>query len=131
MPDGSLDHGDGDGDRAGAQGQEARGDGRADLVTAYTDGNVYVYPGQASGAFGSGVDSFSGTFDAANHDGTGHYMVGVADVTGDGRADLVTAHENGAVPPSVVSVWLYGVPTTPGGSRSGRTANDGHTTLSV
>jgi MYXO-CTERM domain-containing protein len=74
---------------------DVTGDGRADLVSAHGNGNAYVYPGAASGAFGSSVASFEGTFDSANHDGTGHYAVGVADVTGDGRADLVTVHENG------------------------------------
>lgn len=74
---------------------DVTGDGRADLVSANDDGSVYVYPGEASGAFGGGVASFDGTFDGANHDGTGHYVVGVADVTGDGNADLVSVHDDG------------------------------------
>lgn len=73
---------------------DVNGDGRADLVTAHSNGNVYVYPGGSTGSFGSGVASFNATFNLANRDGVGHYVVGVADVTGDGRADLVTANSN-------------------------------------
>lgn len=74
---------------------DVTGDGRADLVAAHTDGDVYVYPGEASGAFAYGVTTGNGGFDWALHDGTGHWPVGVADVTGDGRADLVTMHSDG------------------------------------
>ncbi len=74
---------------------DVTGDGRADLVSAHTNGTVYVWPGEASGAFGSAVPSFAGTFDLANLDGSGHFIVDVADVTGDKRADLVSSHTNG------------------------------------
>ena len=40
---------------------DVTGDGYADLVTANTNDNVYVYPGQANGQFGSGILNF-GTF---------------------------------------------------------------------
>jgi hypothetical protein len=56
---------------------------------------VYVYRGSASGVFSGGVASFNGTMAMAQFYGTGHQVVGVMDVTGDGRADLVTATENG------------------------------------
>ena len=75
---------------------DVTGDGRADLVTAHDDGNVYVYPGQTSGAFGAYVESFEGAFDLASWDGAGHWVVDVADVSGDGRADLVTVHDGSA-----------------------------------
>ena len=75
---------------------DVTGDGRADLITVHSHRHVYVYPGTASGMFGSGVPSFSGTFDNAFHDGVGHWVVGVADVTGDRLADLVTVHSNGS-----------------------------------
>jgi hypothetical protein len=71
------------------------GDGRADLISAHTNGSTYVWPGGVDGSFGAAVSSFNGTLDLANIDGSGHYIVGVSDVTGDGRADLVSAHTNG------------------------------------
>ena len=84
------------------------GDRRADIVTAGDDGRVYVYRGTAGGAFLSGVSSFLGTFDLALYDGTGHEPIAIADVTGDGRADLVTHyHQDG-------STYVY--PGRPDGS---------------
>ncbi|MEM9461376.1 MAG: VCBS repeat-containing protein [Myxococcota bacterium] len=74
---------------------DVTGDGQADLVSASTDGHAYVWPGQASGGFGSAVTSFAGTLDLANLDGVGHFIVGVSDVTGDGHADLVSASTDG------------------------------------
>lgn len=74
---------------------DVTGDGKADLVTVHTSGYAYVYPGTSTGAFGSGVASFSGTLDLALPDGVGHEPVDVADVNGDGKADLVTVHTNG------------------------------------
>jgi hypothetical protein len=71
------------------------GDGMADLITVHSSGNVYVYRGTASGNFVGGVASFAGTFQSALRTGVGHWVVGAADVTGDGRADLVTVHSNG------------------------------------
>ncbi len=80
---------------------DVTGDGRADLVSAHTGGTAYVWPGRANGTFGSAVASFDGTLDLANIDGTGHHIVDVADVTGDGRADLVSTHTGGTA-----YVWL-------------------------
>jgi hypothetical protein len=83
---------------------DVTGDGHADLVSAHTNGNTYVWPGSATGSFGAGVPSFSGTLDLANIDGSGHYIVGVSDVVGDGRADLISTHTNGNA-----YVWPGGV----------------------
>lgn len=74
---------------------DVNGDGFADLVTVHTDGNVRVYRGTASGVFITGTTNFAGSFKSALRDGVGHWVVGVADVTGDGFADLVTVHSNG------------------------------------
>jgi hypothetical protein len=72
------------------------GDGRGDLVTfAAPLGRIYVYPGTASGTFGNGVYSLGGMLNSALFDATGHYFLDVADVTGDGRADLVTIDDGG------------------------------------
>lgn len=72
---------------------DVTGDGRADLVTfASPLGVTITYPGTASGSFGVGVFSFAGTMDSARLDGVGHYFVDLADVTGDGHADLVTQY---------------------------------------
>ncbi len=69
---------------------DVTGDGRADLVTNHSNGNAYVFPGQSNGGFGGGVSSFGGSLDSGLTDTVGHEPIGVADVTGDGRADLVT-----------------------------------------
>jgi hypothetical protein len=74
---------------------DVSGNGRADLVSANTDGTAYVWPGRSNGRFGTAVASFNGTLDLANIDGSGHYIVGVSDVTGDDRTDLVSANTNG------------------------------------
>lgn len=73
---------------------DVTGDGRADLVTQYTAlGVATVYPGQSNSTFGAAVTSFAGSMEIAMVDGTGHEPIGVADVTGDGRADLVTLYQ--------------------------------------
>jgi hypothetical protein len=76
---------------------DVTGDGRADLVMSHTDENVYVYPGTATGAFGSRVESFHGTMPSSLYTRAGFEIVAPLDVTGDGRADLVAAHSNGIV----------------------------------
>jgi hypothetical protein len=76
---------------------DVTGDGRGDLVSIVDDGTAYVYPGQATLAFGSSTSSFAGTAHLAFLDGTDFEPVGCADVTGDRRADLVMAHTNGTV----------------------------------
>ena len=80
---------------------DVNGDGMADLVSAHTNGTVYVWPGQTDGRFSQARSSFAGTLDFSNLDGSGHYMVGIADTNGDGLGDLVSSHPNGNV-----YVWL-------------------------
>lgn len=70
------------------------GDGRGDLVSI-KHGSAYIHPGNADGTFGAAVERFEGTYDSAFLDGVGHYAIDVADVNGDGRADLVTLHSSG------------------------------------
>lgn len=74
---------------------DVNGDGRGDLVSV-RDGSVFVHPGLADGRFGGSSSSFAGTFDSASIDGEGHFSIDVADVTGDGRADLVTLRTSGS-----------------------------------
>jgi FG-GAP-like repeat/Glycosyl hydrolase catalytic core len=76
---------------------DVTGDGRGDFVAAHSNGNAYVYPGNANGTFAPSTSSFAGTLDSALHDGIGHYLLDVADVTGDGRADLVSLTSGGTV----------------------------------
>jgi FG-GAP-like repeat len=76
------------------------GDGHADLVTMHPDGSVTVHGGGEGGAglqFASGVDSRDeqGSLTPALYSGSGDYAVDVADVSGDGCADLVTLNSNG------------------------------------
>lgn len=92
---GSYDSGAGDGSgHLAVDVADVDGDGRADLVSIL-GATAYVYPGQASGAFGSSVASFAGTYRLALVGGQGFEPVAVADVNGDGRADLVSAHTDG------------------------------------
>lgn len=76
---------------------DVTGDERADLVTVTHAGTAYVFPGQASGAFGSAVPSFDGTAPLALLDGTGFEPIGIGDVDGDGKGELVMAHTDGHV----------------------------------
>ena len=71
---------------------DVNGDGLADLVTILGS-YLYVYPGQSSGQFASPV--FTSSFDSSLLDGSGQEPVGLGDVDGDGKADLLTT--NGAL----------------------------------
>ncbi|HWM62732.1 MAG TPA: FG-GAP-like repeat-containing protein [Solirubrobacterales bacterium] len=67
---------------------DVTGDRHADLVTAKSGVGVFVHPGKADGSFGAGVKSKDGT--ALTLDGGGTVEpIAVADVTGEGRADLI------------------------------------------
>jgi subtilisin family serine protease len=72
---------------------DVNGDGRADLVT-YNDQtyNVTVYRGKTDGTFETGTTALTAAYSAFHSDstGVGRYFADVADVTGDGLADLVS-----------------------------------------
>lgn len=73
------------------------GDERGELVLAHTNGDVYVYRSDATGVLSGRTTSFAGTLATALFSGEGHHILAPLDVTGDGRADLVTAHSSGSV----------------------------------
>ncbi|HEX2096981.1 MAG TPA: S8 family serine peptidase [Solirubrobacterales bacterium] len=75
------------------------GDRRADLTTLHTSGSAYVFAGNAATGFSTTTagTSFAGAMDSALHDSTGSYAIDSADVTGDGRSDLVTIKASGGV----------------------------------
>ncbi|MCB9649017.1 MAG: VCBS repeat-containing protein [Deltaproteobacteria bacterium] len=83
---------------------DVNGDRLADAV--FLDGNrsIAVYLASGGGGFSaSAVYSFNGTMPTAYLGGQGHYVIGVADVTGDRRADLITtAYGNVYVYPGTV-----------------------------
>ncbi len=69
---------------------DVTGEGRADLISYDDVGDkVMVYPGEANRAFGAGVLARSAV-SSALHTGSGEYFLDAADVTGDGKADLVS-----------------------------------------
>ena len=69
-------------------------DGRSDLVTVDSSGEAEVYAGTATGIDTTGPAT-SLDLDPALLDGVGDYVVDSADVTGDGRADLITMDHDG------------------------------------
>ncbi|SDZ75005.1 FG-GAP repeat domain-containing protein, partial [Bizionia paragorgiae] len=75
---------------------DVNGDKKADLISVHSNGNAYVWKGDANGKFSNATASFNGTLNSANvGGGNGHFIVGISDVNGDGRADLVTVSKNG------------------------------------
>ncbi|HVI02801.1 MAG TPA: M35 family metallo-endopeptidase [Enhygromyxa sp.] len=114
---------------------DVNGDRRADLIAAADDGTVYVYTGTAGGSFGAGVGSFAGTYNLALYDGFGHEPIGVAEVTGDGRADLVTHHHvsnNTYVYPGQANATFgSGVPSFAGTMNSSLFDQTGHELIGV
>ncbi|MET9081860.1 VCBS repeat-containing protein [Streptomyces sp. NPDC004237] len=67
------------------------GDGRADLLAQDTSDNLYRYDGKGDGTFAARVKVFS------NWGGSYNAVVGVGDITGDGRPDLVSRDTGGKV----------------------------------
>ncbi|MCL7430049.1 FG-GAP-like repeat-containing protein [Streptomyces sp. YS415] len=65
------------------------GDGKADLLAQDKTNTLYRYDGKGDGTFASRVKLFS------NWGGSYNTVVGVGDVTGDGRADLVSRDTSG------------------------------------
>jgi RHS repeat-associated protein len=70
---------------------DINGDGRSDIVKRNLYGHVYTYLARADGGFSSAQETL--TAQGANDGG----MVSLADVTGDGRADLVKRTMQGHV----------------------------------
>ncbi|MFK0113379.1 FG-GAP-like repeat-containing protein [Streptomyces sp. NPDC091217] len=67
------------------------GDGKADLLVQDTSNNVYRYNGKGDGTFAARVKVFS------NWGGSYNAVVGVGDITDDGRPDLVSRDSSGNV----------------------------------
>ncbi|HWO16447.1 MAG TPA: VCBS repeat-containing protein, partial [Solirubrobacterales bacterium] len=86
---------------------DVNGDGRSDLITVDSEGTPRIYRGTATGieADQPGV-WLREQVDPALFDGSGHYVVDTADVTGEGRADLITLDSSGKV--YVHAGWFYG-----------------------
>lgn len=96
---------------------DVNGDLRTDKVTLTNSGSVYVYPGRADGQFAAGVASLSGALTPGPLSSTGFEPIAVADVTGDGRADLiVNQHGEGLKVYPGGTGWTFGSPVTTSGS---------------
>jgi FG-GAP-like repeat len=67
---------------------DVNGDGHADAVSMNTNGSVYVFTGRANGTFK--VGKATAGIDPIMDDGTGEEPIGLGDVNGDRRADLLT-----------------------------------------
>ncbi|KUL33555.1 FG-GAP repeat domain-containing protein [Streptomyces regalis] len=67
------------------------GDGKADLLAQDTSNNLYRYNGKGDGTFAARVKVF------ANWGGSYNAVVGVGDITDDGRPDLVSRDTSGNV----------------------------------
>ncbi len=78
---------------------DVNGDGRADFVTAHSNGYVYTYMGESNGSFSSSnwTPNFGGAADSSLYDGSGIEFMGVLDINGDGFADMLTAQSDGNV----------------------------------
>ncbi|MGK3936828.1 VCBS repeat-containing protein [Streptomyces caeruleatus] len=70
---------------------DLNGDGIGDLLAQDTANNLYRYYGTGNGTFGARTKVFS------NWGGSYNVIVGVGDITGDGRADLVSRDTGGNV----------------------------------
>jgi hypothetical protein len=70
---------------------DLNGDGIGDLVAQDKANNLYRFLGKGNGTFSGGVKLF------ANWGGTYNALVGVGDITGDGKADLVARDTAGVL----------------------------------
>ncbi|MFF7520624.1 FG-GAP-like repeat-containing protein [Streptomyces pseudovenezuelae] len=70
---------------------DLNGDGIGDLLAQDTANNLYRYYGTGNGTFGARAKVFS------NWGGSYNVVVGVGDITGDGKADLVSRDTGGAL----------------------------------
>jgi hypothetical protein len=70
---------------------DLNGDGIGDLLAQDTSNNLYRYIGKGNGTFSARVKLF------ANWGGTYNAVVGVGDITGDGKADLVARDTAGTL----------------------------------
>ncbi|MFI9616836.1 FG-GAP-like repeat-containing protein [Streptomyces sp. NPDC052023] len=70
---------------------DINGDGIGDLLAQDTSNNLYRYSGRGNGAFTPRVKL------SANWGGSYNTVVGVGDITGDGKADLVARHATGTL----------------------------------
>jgi hypothetical protein len=70
---------------------DLNGDGIGDLLAQDKSNNLYRYTGTGSGTFKARVKLF------ANWGGSYNTVVGVGDLTGDGKADLVSRDTSGNV----------------------------------
>jgi subtilisin family serine protease len=68
---------------------DVNGDGRADLVSWGTDELIRTYLGESSGGFGAAIAAPGSTSNVVFDDGEGLEPVGLGDVDGNDRADLV------------------------------------------
>jgi hypothetical protein len=74
---------------------DVNGDARADLVAMTSGGDLEVFRGRSLGTFAEPVVSHQGEVDPAMDDGSGQEAVGLGDLDGDGRADLLLVDSSG------------------------------------
>ena len=107
---------------------DVNGDGRADLISMNTDGNLYVFEGQSDGTFAA--PKTAGSINPIFDDGIGEEPAGLGDVNGDGRADLLTLdHSDNKLRLRLGEEdGTFSAPTTPYGSTIDSSLLDGEGT---